>query len=269
MSIIRSLTDFVFRLWCHRRVIWALALRNFQKRFVGTGIGILWTIIHPLATVLVFWLVFSLGFKAKGPEGVPFVLYFMTALLPWSFFSDTLTNTTGAVTGNQHLVKKMVFPTETLPLVEILASTFSHLMLLAFTLALLLLHGIVPGLAILQLAYAYLCVCILILGIGWALAAINVFHRDIGQAVPTVLGFWFWATPVVWDIGMLPESWRPLLNFNPAYHVVESYRAALLYDRPVWLDLPQLATFWALALLLGLLGAYVFRRLKPDFADVM
>jgi lipopolysaccharide transport system permease protein/teichoic acid transport system permease protein len=265
----RSFITFLARLASLRHVIWALAIRNFQRRFVGTGAGILWTIVHPLATVLVFWLVFSLGFKAKGPDGVPFVLYFMTALLPWSLFSDTLLATTGAVTNNQHLVKKMVFPTEVLPIVEILASTFSHLMLLGFTVVLLLLHGIVPGLAILQIGYAYLCACILILGIGWALAAINVFHRDIGQALPTVLSFWFWATPVVWDIGMLPESWRPLLNLNPVHHVVESYRAALLYGRPVWQDLSQMAAFWVMALLLGFLGAYVFRRLKPDFADMM
>lgn len=250
-------------------MIWSLAVRNFQGRFVGTGLGILWTLVHPLATVFVFWLVFSLGFKAKGPDGVPFVLYFMTALLPWNFFSETLVATTGSVTGNPHLVKKMVFPTETLPLVEILASTFSHLMLLACTVALLLFHGIAPGIAFAQLAYAYLCACVLVLGLGWALAAVNVFHRDIGQSLPTVLGFWFWATPIVWDLGMIPEGWRALVNLNPMFHVVESYRAALLYGRPVWTDGLQVAVFWALALLLGLLGAHVFRRLKPDFADVI
>jgi lipopolysaccharide transport system permease protein/teichoic acid transport system permease protein len=267
--MIRSLFAFAWRLVSFRKVIWALAVRNFQRRFVGTGLGVIWTIVHPLTTALVFWLVFSLGFKAKGPDGVPFVLYFMTALLPWSFIAETLVATSIAVTGNPHLVKKMVFPTETLPLVEILASTFSHLMLLGVTLGLLLFHGIVPGWAVLQLGYAYLCACVLILGLGWILAALNVFHRDIGQSLPVVIGFWFWATPIVWDTGMLPERWRPLLNLNPAYHVVQSYRAALLLDIPVWREWQQMTAFWAMALFLGLLGAYVFRRLKPDFADVM
>jgi ABC-type polysaccharide/polyol phosphate export permease len=267
--LIHSFIAFLSRMFSFKRVIWALAFRNFQARFIGTGAGILWTVVHPLATVLVFWLVFSLGFKAKGPDDVPFVLYFMTALLPWSFLSETLVASAGAVIGNQHLVKKMVFPTETLPVVEILAATFSHLMLLGCTFALLFLHGIFPGWATLQLAYAYLCGCALTLGLGWGLSAINVFHRDIGQSLPTVLSFWFWATPVVWDINMLPEHWRPLMNLNPAFHVVESYRAALLYERPVWNDWKQTAAFWVMVTLIGLAGAYVFRRLKPEFADMI
>ena len=267
--MIKLFSSFLSTLVSYRSVIWALAVRNFQNRFIGTGAGALWTIVHPLATVLVFWLVFSLGFKAQGPNGIPFVLYFMTGFLPWSFFSEALTATTNAVVGNRHLVKKMVFPTQTLPLVEILGSTFGHLILLAFTIALLLIHGIIPGWGVLQLVYAYFCAVVLILGLGWALAAVNVFHRDIGQSLPTVMGFWFWATPIVWDVSMLPESWRPLLNLNPAYHFVESYRAALLYHRPVWQDFTQLSVFWVMALILGLCGAYVFRRLKPDFADVM
>ena len=267
--MIRHFLTFLSRLFDYRRVIWALAVRNFQARFAGTGAGVLWTILNPLATVLVFWLVFSLGFKAQGPHGIPFVLYFMTAYLPWNFFAEALTATTNTLVANQHLVKKMVFPTQTLPVVEILGLTFGHLLLLFFTLALLLMHGIIPGWSALQLIYAYLCAVVLILGLGWALAAINVFHRDVGQSLSTVVGFWFWATPVVWDVSMLPESWRPLLNLNPAYHVVESYRAALLYDRPVWHDFTQLSAFWVMAVVFGLCGAYVFRRLKPEFADVI
>ncbi len=267
--MINQIRGFLATLISYRRVIWVLAVRNFQARFVGTGIGVVWTILNPLATVLVFWLVFSLGFKAQGPSGLPFVLYFMTGLLPWSFFSEALTATTNAIVANQHLVKKMVFPTQTLPVVEIIGATFGHLILLFFTMALLLMHGIMPGWGALQLVYGYLCAVVLILGLGWALAAINVFHRDIGQSLSTVMSFWFWATPIVWDVNMLPERWRPLLNLNPAYHVVESYRAALLYDRPVWQDFAQLSIFWVMALILGLCGAYVFRRLKPEFADVM
>ncbi len=143
--MINQIRGFLATLISYRRVIWVLAVRNFQARFVGTGIGVVWTILNPLATVLVFWLVFSLGFKAQGPSGLPFVLYFMTGLLPWSFFSEALTATTNAIVANQHLVKKMVFPTQTLPVVEIIGATFGHLILLFFTMALLLMHGIMPG----------------------------------------------------------------------------------------------------------------------------
>lgn len=265
----QTIISFCRKLVAYRVAILSLAVRSFKTRFVGTGGGVVWSIVLPLATVFSYWIVFSLGFKVKGPNGIPFDVYFMTAFLPWSFFTDALNASTNSVVGNRHLVKKMVFPTETLPLVAIFSSTFGHLILLAFTIALLLFHGIVPGWGLLQLAYAYLCIVALALGLGWLLAAVNVFHRDVGQFLSVLLNFWFWATPIVWSIDMLPERWRPLMDFNPAYHIVESYRDALLYDWPVWHDLTQLSLFWIISIILGIFGAYIFRRLKPEFADVI
>jgi lipopolysaccharide transport system permease protein/teichoic acid transport system permease protein len=266
--VIRAIT-FLLSSISRRNIIWALAVRSFQNRFIGTGFGAAWSVISPLATVIVYWLVFSLGFKATGPQGIPFAVYFMTAFLPWVFVSEGLSTSVSAVVANRHLVKKMVFPTELLPMVEILASSFGHLILLGFTILLLLVHGIVPGWWSLQILYAYFCAVSLALGLGWLLAAVNVFHRDVGPSLATVLNFWFWLTPIVWSVDMLPERWRFLLNLNPMFHVVEGYRAALLYNRPVWSDLSQSLVFWILVLLLGIGGAYVFRRLKPEFADVL
>jgi ABC-type polysaccharide/polyol phosphate export permease len=265
----QSIVRYCRKLITYRVAIFGLAGRSFKSRFVGTGGGLIWSIVLPLATVFSYWMVFSLGFKAKGPNGIPFDVYFMTAFLPWSFLTDALNASTNSVVGNRHLVKKMVFPTEALPLVEIISSTFGHLIFLVLTLVLLLLHGFVPGWGMLQLAYAYLCTVALALGLGWLLAALNVFHRDIGQSLSVILSFWFWATPIVWSVEMLPANWRLFLNFNPAYHIVESYRDALLYDKPVWQDLSQQYIFWITVLMLGLFGGYVFRRLKPEFADVL
>jgi len=266
---VQMLIIFIRRLVAYRVAILSLAGRSFKTRFVGTGGGAIWSILLPLATVFSYWMVFSLGFKAKGPNNIPFDVYFMTAFLPWSFFTDSLNAATNSLVNNRHLVKKMVFPTETLPLVEILSSTVGHLILTVFTVGLLLLHGTAPGWGALQLVYGYLCAVALASGLGWLLSAINVFHRDVGQSLSVLLSFWFWATPIVWSVDMLPDNWRPLINWNPVYHVVESYRDALLYDRPVWHDFSQLSVFWGMTLVIGLFGAYVFRRLKPEFADVI
>jgi len=267
--MIQNIKIFAQKMFIYRRVVFSLAVRIFQSRYIGTGGGILWSIVQPLATVFVFWIVFSIGFKAQGPNGVPFVLYYMTAFLPWHFVSEVLNASTNTVIANRHLVKKMVFPTETLPIVEILVATVGHLILLAFTTLLLFIHGVVPGWTSLQIVYAYLCAVVLSLGLGWFLAATNVFHRDISQSLVTLLNFWFWITPVVWSVDMIPEKWRPLMMFNPMFHVVESYRNALLYSLPIWGDTSQLLIFWLMVISFGVGGAYVFRRLKPDFADVL
>lgn len=265
----RAIATFGKKLFAYRRAIVSLAVRSLQSRYIGTGGGMIWSIVQPLATVFVFWIVFSIGFKAQGPKGAPFVLYFMTAFLPWHFVNEVLNASANTVIANRHLVKKMVFPTETLPIVEIMAATVGHLILLILTILLLLIHGITPGWGILQIGYAYLCTVVLSLGLGWLLAATNVFHRDINQSLVTLLNFWFWMTPIVWSLEMVPEKWQPLLMFNPMFHVVESYRNALLYNNPIWSDTTQLLIFWAIALLIGIGGASIFRRLKPEFADAL
>lgn len=268
-GLLHAIMEFGKTIMASRRVMLSLAVRGFQSRYIGTGGGIIWSIVHPLATVFVFWVVFSLGFKSEGPKGVPFVLYFMTAFLPWHFVNEVLNASASTVLANRHLATKMVFPTETLPIVEIMTATVGHLVLLAFTMLLLFMHGIIPGLGGLQIIYAYMCAVVLSLGLGWVVAATNVFHRDINQSLPTVLNFWFWMTPIVWSIDMVPVKWQPFLILNPMFHIVESYRNALLYSHPVWLDTSQLFVFWIIALLISVGGAYIFLRLKPEFADVL
>jgi len=269
MKVIHQVIALLKRIVHYRRSIASLAIRIFQTKFIGTGIGPLWMILQPLATILVFWMVFSLGFKAVGPHGSSFVAYFISAYLPWSYLTETLNSSTNTLLANRHLVKKMVFPTETLPLVEILAASFGHLVLLVITLIFLWLTGTPPSWRLAQLPYAYACLVCLALGLSWLLSAINVFHRDVGQSLAVVLNFWFWATPVVWSVDMLPLAWKPLLNFNPAYHIIEGYRSALLASTSLWDDPTQALAFWSLTISIGAMGAYVFRRLKPQFADVI
>jgi len=264
-----ALLGFIKTVFTYRYVLLSLAVRSFNGRYIGSGGGVLWSILQPLFYVLLYWLVFSVGFKAKGPENIPFVLYFMCAFLPWHFLSQILSGCLVSVLVNQHLSKKIVFPTETLPIVEIAVATISHLILLSFTVILLLLHGYHLGLFATQILYGYICVFFLSLGLGWILAATNVFYRDIGQSLETILNFWFWSTPIVWSIDMIPENWRHLMLFNPMFHIVETYRASLLYNRAAWVELNQLFVFWGIVFAFGLIGATIYRRLKPEFAEVL
>jgi lipopolysaccharide transport system permease protein/teichoic acid transport system permease protein len=119
------------------------------------------------------------------------------------------------------------------------------------------------------LLYFVLCTCVLVLGLGWLLSALQVFYRDISHGLSIVLNLWFWATPIVWAPENMPQDYRALLAYNPLYYIVEGYRGLLISDRPVWPEMWQTAYFWSIAAVLFFLGAYVFGRLKPEFADVM
>ena len=268
-GVIRLAVDFAIRLYRLRGMIYLLAKRDLVSRYVGTLGGPIWAVAQPLATVFVFWFVFAVGFKARGPSNTPFVLYFLAGYLPWLLFTEALNASASSVIANSHLVKKTVFPTEILPLVQVASSTVTHLILLVILMALLAAMGGHLSWTAPQILYYYLCLVSFELGLAWLLASLHVFSRDVGQILVVALNLWFWVTPIVWSPGVLPESVRPLLTLNPMFYVVEGYRNSLLYQIPIWRDPAATLRFWAIVLPCLLSGALVFRRLKPEFADVL
>jgi lipopolysaccharide transport system permease protein/teichoic acid transport system permease protein len=260
---------FLAKLYRYKEVIWAMAARDIAARYVGTFGGMVWAIVHPLATVIIYWFVFSVGFKAQGPAGMPFVLYFVSGLVPWLFFSEVLGSSINAVTANAHLVKKTVFPAEILPIVHLISASFVHLIMIVVLSVLGWHYGYGPSLTSIQVVYYYGALGCFVLGLSWLVGSLQVFHRDVGQAMIVALGLWFWLTPVVWSAEMIPVPYRSILEYNPIYYVVEGYRGSLITDQAAWMNWRGGLRFWAITGPVFLLGAYVFRRLKPDFADVL
>ena len=259
---------FFYQAYLHRYMIRALAVRDVQSRYVGTLGGLLWAIIHPVAIVTVFYFVFAVGFRLTLPSDVPFILWFIAGLIPWLLFNDTVLVIANSITANAHLVKNTVFPSEVLPLVHTAASLFPHIIFLFVLLGLLIVLN-VPLLGARVLVIYYLvCTIALVCGLGWLVSSLQVFYRDISQALPVVLNIWFWSTPIVWPQTMVSEAYLGILFWNPVYYIVEGYRDAMIYDSVMWPSAVQTIYFWAITTTFLLLGAYVFRRLKPDFADV-
>lgn len=253
----------------HRSMILAMARRDFQSRFAGTLGGVLWTVAHPLAIITIFYFVFAVGLRVQGPEGTPFILWFVCGLVPWFFFNETLLAMTNSVTRHAHLVKKTIFPSEVLPLVHLSAGLVPHMIFMVIVVGLLGYLGIPFRVERLSVVYFLLCVGVLLLGLGWMLSALQVFYRDISHALSIILNLLFWVTPIVWSPDHLPAQYRHLLLYNPVYYVVEGYRGLLVFDTVVWPSLWYTAYFWMVAGMMFGVGAFVFSRLKPEFPDVM
>jgi len=239
------------------------------SRYVGTLGGALWAIIHPLTTVLIFWLVFSVGFKANGPSGTPFIVYFITGFAPWLLINSTILSNVSIISANVHLVKKTVFPVEVLPLVRLISETVTHILFLVILSCVLGFYGYYPTLFTLQVLYYFFAECILVLGLSWLLSALQVFHRDISQAAGIILNLWFWLTPIVWSTDMISEDFRWLLQINPVIYIVDGYRNSFLMQRGAWLDLWGGGSYWFITGIILMSGALCFRKLKPHFADVV
>lgn len=264
-----SFFAFVKRLIERRGMIAALTRQTLRARYVGTLGGFAWALAQPLAMIVTYWFVFSVGLKLQGAGGEPFILFFVVGLAPWLFFNEAVNAAAGSVVGQPHLVKKIVFPTEILPIVQVSASAVVHLIVLAITAAIMAWYDRLPGWHAVFLLYYMAAAAVLAVGLGWLTAALQVFFRDVSQIITVLFGFWFWLTPIVWSPDMLPPELRGWLVFNPLRYLVQGYRDALIYGLPPTERLEAGFVFWLETLLVLGLGVYTFRRLKPEFAEVI
>lgn len=246
-----------------------LAKNQIKSRFSGTVGGVFWALAQPIATITIYYFVFTIGFRAHGPEGTVFVVWFICGLVPWFFFAETLQMVTQSVVDNSFLVKKTIFPTEALPMVGIITGTFTHAVFMVFLFILFAINDIAFSIERLLIFYYYACCCLLILGLGWFLASIQVFFRDVGHGLGVLLNMLFWLTPIVWYTEMIPEAYHFIAHANPIHYIIQGYRQTLVFDEVLLPSAGSTLYFWALTLSLLLGGGRLFQRLKQDFPDVI
>jgi len=261
--------NFIRTIFLNKAIIWAMVCREIKTRYTGTLAGLLWSVVNPLMMILVYWFVFSVGFKISPPGGHPFILVFLCGLIPWTLFNETLMGSVNIVVINQHLVTKTVFPTEILPLVSLLASLVTHVIMLFILMIVMWSNNVPFSVFNFQFLYYLFALSIFTLGWAWLVAALNVFWRDVGQILGVLLNLWFWVTPIVWLVDMIPEGYRFLLSLNPIMYIVIGYRSAFLYHVPFWDVSQEGLFFWLVSLTFFIFGGLIFRKLKPEFAEVL
>src|SRR5512135_933773 len=212
----------------------SFAFADLKKKYTGSFGGLLWSVINPIMTILTLYFVFSFIFRVKVQADYPgtsFTLWLIGGLLPWFFFSETVTRSTGALQENASLVTKTLFPSEIIPVCLIVSGTINHLIVMAilFVFSLVIAGGLSP-MSFFVVIY-FVLMSIMVLGFSWALSSLNVFVRDIGQVVGIVMNLWFYYTPIFYPVSAVPEKLRIILKLNPMYHVVEGYRNSLILGR--------------------------------------
>ncbi len=236
---------------------------------MGSLLGFIWTFIHPLALVFVFWFVFSVGFKIKPSHNVPFIVWLSAGMCAWFVFADIVNGSASVIISNAYLIKKTVFPSQILPVVKIVSSLITHTMFLLVLIGLILFQDMPVSIYYLQFLYYLFCMCVLALGLGWIVSALNVFIRDVGQIIGVLLQIGFWATPIFWDIQIMSPKIQVFLKVNPMYYIIQGYRESFIYSLPFWRHPYQTLYFWSISTLMFVIGALIYRKLKPHFADVL
>lgn len=258
-----------------RELIWKLSKNDFKKRYAGSYLGFLWALVQPVVTVLMYYIVFDKVFQtrsqmiASGVE-VPYVLYLTAGLVPWFFFSEAITNGTNALLEYSYLVKKVVFNISILPIIKLIAATFIHVFFVGVLLVVAAVYGYYPTIYTLQVVYYSFCLFILVLAMSYCTCAVVVFFRDLAQIINIGLQVGMWATPILWDIGMLRDDHIIMLfKLNPLTYIVNGYRNAIYGNEWFFEHFYSSTYFWIFTVTLFCVGSLIFKRLKVHFADVL
>jgi len=270
MQIVRDFLNFVLSVYKNSYMIRSMVIREIRARYIGSFLGIFWSIIHPLTQLLIYYFVFSVILKIKlGPEyqTTNFAIWLVAGLLPWIFFADVVTRSPGAVLEQSSLITKTVFPSEILSFTLLVAAMINHLIGIVIFIGFLLLFGYGITLKVFLILPIFLMTGIFALGISWMLSALNVFLRDIGQIIGVFVNIWFFLTPIIYPQHLIPDNWQGFYNLNPMIYSVEGYRVGLLGTTNI--NVEGLSYLLLLGFITFAIGGLIFKKLKPAFADVL
>lgn len=254
-------------IWRYRELFFFLAWRDILVRYKQTVIGIAWSVIRPLLTMLVFTIIF--GQLANLPSnGVPYPIMVFAAMLPWQFFSNSLSESSNSLINNANLLTKVYFPRLIVPAGSVIVGLVDFLISLVILICLMAWYSFVPDIKILLLPFFLLLAFLASFGAGLWLSALNVQYRDFRYVVPFLVQFGLYISPVGFSSAIIPEKWRMLYFLNPMVGVIDGFRWVILGDAfPVYW--PGLALSTSLTVLIFIGGLFYFRRMERSFADVI
>jgi lipopolysaccharide transport system permease protein len=254
-------------LWRYRELLYFLAWRDILVRYKQTAIGVAWALIRPFLTMVVFSVVF--GSLAKLPSGgVPYPILVYSAMLPWQFFSNALSECSNSLIGNANLLSKVYFPRLIVPLSSVIVSFVDFLVAGMILLGLMAWYNFVPSWRIVTLPLFIAIAFAASMGVGLWLAALNVKYRDFRYVVPFFVQFGTYISPVGFQSNIVPEKWRLLYSLNPMVGVIDGFRWAILGGN-FSLYLPGFLLSLMLVVLVLFTGIWYFRKVERTFADVI
>ncbi len=260
--------DFIYQLYLNRMLILNLSQRDFRKKYISNYFGLVWAVVDPLAFIVILYLVFGVRYGKTNPEEVPFVVYLITGYIAYDFFTGAFRSITTCVYDHAFLLKKVNFRVAILPIVTMFSQLMIHGIVLIIGVVILLFNHIYPQLYWLQLLYYLIALCVLLLSLGWLTSSIFLFFPDISNIVAIISQALLFISPIFWNMQGLPRSNQLILKLNPLFYIVNGYRESLTNHQGFWTHPVLTLYFWGFCLVTLVAGVFVFKKLRPHFADV-
>jgi len=255
-------------LWTYRGFILGSVKREFQSKYRNSLLGAAWTVINPLAMIIVYTVIFSQIMRAKLPgidSTFAYSIYLCAGVLTWGLFAEIAGRAQNTFLEHANLLKKLSFPRLCLPVTVVANALLNFAIVFGLFSVFLLISGNFPGLVYLALVPVLMILIAFAIGLGITLGVLNVFFRDVGQFFGIVIQFWFWLTPIVYPISILPESVRALMSYNPMANLIGAFQDILVTGQ--WPSWQGLLPVTLLAVAMCVLGMYLFRKHAGEMVD--
>jgi lipopolysaccharide transport system permease protein len=252
-------------IWAYRELLFFLTWRDVKVRYKQTALGAAWAILQPLFMMIIFTIFFG-RLAAVDSAGIPYPVFALAGLVPWTFFSNAITASGNSLVGSANLITKVYFPRLIVPAAAMLAGLVDFVLAFVLLILLMFYYQIVPTIQLLFLPVLVLLTALFSLGVGTWFSALNVKYRDVRFALPFLIQLWLFVSSVILPSSAIPAKWRWLLMLNPMSGIIEGYRSAL-FGLPF--DWPSLGIASGLTILTLLYAIYAFGRVERSFADII
>ncbi len=264
----RSEKNYWADLWRYRELFVVLAWRDISVRYKQTVIGILWAIIRPLLTMIVFTVIFGRIAKLPSEGGAPYALMVFAAMLPWSLFSNALSESSNSMIGNANLISKIYFPRIIIPMATLVTAFIDFFISFIILIGIMVYYQFMPGWQITLLPIFIILALLASLGPGLWVASLNVKYRDFRYVIPFVVQFGLYISPVGFSSKIIPEKWQLLYSLNPAVGVIDGFRWCILGTQSA-IYLPGFFLSLIIIAFFFFVGLFHFRKTEKTFADVI
>ena len=252
-------------LWAYRELLFFLTWRDVKVRYKQTALGAAWAILQPLFMMVIFTIFFG-RLAGVDSAGIPYPLFALAGLVPWTFFANAITQSGNSLVGSSNLITKVYFPRLIVPSAAMLAGLVDFALAFVLFVVLMVYYGVAPTINVLFLPVLVLMTALFALGVGTWFAALNVKYRDVRFALPFLIQLWLFVSSVILPSSALPQKYRWLLMLNPMSGIIEGYRSAL-FGLPF--DWPALGAAAAITAAVLLYAIYSFARVERSFADII
>ncbi len=263
----KSEKQYIKDIWRYRELFYFLAWRDILVRYKQTVIGILWAILRPFLTMVVFTFIFGNVAKLPSEGGAPYPIMVYAAMLPWTFFASALQESSNSLIANSNMISKIYFPRLVVPISAVIVSFVDFLVSFVILIGLMIFYGFVPPIQILLLPVFTLIAFFAAMGYGLLLAALNVKYRDFRYIVPFIVQFGLYISPVGFSSAVIPEQWRLLYSVNPMVGVIDGFRWSIIGNTQIYW--PGMILSLVLVSLVFIFGLLYFRKTERTFADVI